>query len=81
MLPKDSKCAELHRKKIEDLLKTYPEIFIQNDLYMGYTTTVSHKIDTIDRKPVSEHYRRIPPSQYQEAKNTSRLCWTKNIIT
>lgn len=43
LLPTDLRCNESRRKKIEDLFKRYNDIFIQNDLDMGYTSTVTHK--------------------------------------
>lgn len=81
LLPTDLRCTETQRKKIEDLFKRYSDIFIQHDLDMGYTSTVSHKIDTVDDKPVCQPYRRIPPSQYQEVKEHIQSLLDKNIIT
>lgn len=81
LLPTDLRCTETQRKKIEDLFKRYSDIFIQHDLDMGYTSTVTHKIDTVDDKPVCQPYRRIPPSQYQEVKEHIQSLLDKNIIT
>ncbi|CAC5422662.1 unnamed protein product [Mytilus coruscus] len=33
-----------------------------------YTTTVKHKIRTVDDEPIVQPYRRIPPTQYKEVK-------------
>lgn len=48
---------------------------------MGYTSTVTHKIDTVDDKPVCQPYRRIPPSKFQEVKEHIQSLLDKNIIT
>lgn len=81
LLPTDLRCTETQRKKIEYLFKKYSDIFIQHDLDMVYTSTVTHKIDTVDDKPVCQPYRGIPPSQYQEMKEHIQSLLDKNIIT
>ncbi|XP_052674670.1 uncharacterized protein LOC128156537 [Crassostrea angulata] len=81
LLPTDLRCTETQKKKIEDVFKRYSDIFIQHDLDMGYTSTVTHKIDTVDDKPVCQPYRRIPPSQSQEVKEHIQSLLDKNIIT
>lgn len=48
---------------------------------MGYTITVTHKINTSDCKPVAIPYRRLPPNQYQEIKDHIQSLLDKKIIT
>lgn len=40
----------------------------EKDLDMGYTTTITHRINTTDKIPVSYSFRRIPPIQIQMVK-------------
>ena len=81
LIPHDLDCTETQRRKIVNLFTSYSDIFIQHDLDMGYTTTVTHKINTSDCKPVAEPYRKLPPSQYQEIKDHIQSLLDKNIIT
>lgn len=50
LIPHDLECTETQRRKIVDLFTSHSDIFIQHDFDMGYTTTVTHKINTSDCK-------------------------------
>lgn len=80
LIPHNLECTRTQRRKIVDLFTRYSDIFIQHDLHMGYTTTVTHKINTSDCKPVAEPYRRLPPNQYQKIKDHIQSLY-KKIIT
>ena len=51
-----------------DLLKEFHHLFVLDDLEMGCTSQVKHKIKVTDPLPFKQRYRRIPPNQFQEVK-------------
>ena len=66
--------------QIRTLFYNYNDVFSKDDNDVGYTTTIKHRIRTIDDKPVVQPYRRIPPSQYEEVKNHIKRLIENNII-
>ena len=60
--------SEESRSKLRSLFVKYHGIFALEDLELGRTNIVKHKIVLEDPKPFCERYRRIPPHQYQEVK-------------
>lgn len=80
LIPSDLVCTDSQRQKINDLFQRHSNVFIQNDLDMGYTTTITHKINTTDDIPVSYPFRRIPPTQFQEVKRHIQELLDKDII-
>ena len=56
------------RARLHALLNQYDHGFTQNDLDLGYTEAVQHRIPTSDDAPVAQPYRSIPPNQLQEVK-------------
>ena len=65
----DVECTPEQRKKLENLFEKHASVFTKDENDLGYTETVKHKIPTIDQVPVTQPYRRIPPNQFQEAKD------------
>ena len=66
--------------QLDDLLAKYKDMFVSDDDELGYTETVKHKIFTTDNIPVNQPFRRIPPSQYQEAKEHIQKLLEQGII-
>ena len=60
--------SEENRQKLRMLFIKYHGIFALEDLELGKTNIVKHKIVLEDPKPFRERYRRIPPHQYNEVK-------------
>ena len=56
------------RTRLHALLNQYAHGFTQDDLDLGYTEAVQHRIPTSDDPPVAQPYRSIPPNQLQEVK-------------
>ena len=54
--------------KIKDLLGEYHDIFCLEDLELGHTNLIKHKIVLKDPEPFKERYRRIPPHLFSEVK-------------
>ena len=55
--------------KLNQVFKDYNHIFTLDDLELGRTDMVKHVIRLDNKIPFREHYRRIPPHQYEEVKN------------
>ena len=62
-----SKFDETETGKIRNLLKRHASSFPRED-EIGFSDTVQYKVNTYDDSPVSQPYRRIPPSQLMEVK-------------
>ena len=73
-------CTPEQKKKLESLFKKHASVFTKDENDLGYTETVKHKIPTIDQVPVAQPYRRIPPNQFQEAKDHIRKLLDNGII-
>ena len=52
----------------KEMLKRNAKTFSKNDLDMGRTNLVKHRINLTDPMPFKEAYRRIPPQMYDEVK-------------
>ena len=60
--------SEDNKQKLRSLFIKYHGIFALEDLELGRTNIVKHKIVLEDPKPFRERYQRIPPHQYNEVK-------------
>lgn len=54
--------------RVRALLKDYSSVFSAHDGDLGCTNLVTHDIPLLDDTPVKQRYRRIPPSEYEAAK-------------
>jgi len=50
------------------LLRKYSSVFSAHDGDLGCTKLIAHDIALLDDVPVQQRYRRIPSSEYEEAK-------------
>ena len=71
----DDEQARLHA-----LLNQYAHGFTQDDLDLGYTEAVQHRIPTSDDAPVAQPYRSIPPNQLQEVKEHIKGLLAQRVI-
>ena len=46
----------------------YGQLFALDDLDLGHTSIVKHKIELDNYRPFKDRYRRIPPHQYEEVR-------------
>ena len=60
--------SEADQQKAVNLIKEYHHLFALDDLEMGCTSQVKHKIKVTDPVPFKERYRQIPPNQFQEVR-------------
>ena len=56
------------QEEVRELFKEYGRLFALDDLDLGHTSVVKHKIKLNDYTPFKERYRRIPPHQYDEVR-------------
>ena len=60
------KWPKTEQEKAKELIGEYQDIFALKDTELGHTKLVKHEIKLLDDKPFKEHYRRIPPQQFEE---------------
>lgn len=60
--------TELQKKEVVNFLSQWKDIFSQNDLDIGFTNLVKHRINLSDSTPFKQRHRRIPPNMYGEVK-------------
>ena len=58
--------SEDNQQKIHDLMVEYQHLFALNDLELGCTDKVKHKIRLDNPVPFKDRYRCIPPHQFDE---------------
>lgn len=63
-----SALPEQDQAEVRSLLQKYSSVFSAHDGDLGCTNLISHDIPLLDSIPVRQRYRRIPPSEYEEAK-------------
>ena len=56
------------QEEVRELFREYGRLFALDDLDLGHTSVVKHKIKLNDYTPFKERYRRIPPHQYDEVR-------------
>lgn len=65
-----SRCnlKENQSENFKQFLQSWAHLFSKNDLDIGHTTAVKHRIELIDETPFKQTHRRIPPSMIAEVK-------------
>ena len=59
---------ESEQKQAKELLLKWEHLFAQNDLDLGKTALIKHKIKLTDQTPFKERYRCIPPHMYDDVR-------------
>ena len=59
---------ESEQKQARELLLKWEHLFAQNDLDLGKTALIKHKIRLTDQTPFKERYRCIPPHMYDDMR-------------
>ena len=62
------KWPESEQKQARELLLKWEHLFVQNDLYLGKTALIKHKIRLTCQTPFKERYRCIPPHMYNDVR-------------
>ena len=59
---------ESEQEQARELLLKWEHLFACNDLDLGKTALIKHKIRLIDQTPFKERYRCIPPHMYDDVR-------------
>ena len=59
---------ESEQKQARELLLKWEHLFACNNLDLGKTTLIKHKIRLTDQTPFKERYRHIPPHMYDDVR-------------
>ena len=59
---------ESEQKQARELLLKWEHLFAQNDLDLGKTALIKHKIKLTNQTPFKERYRSIPPHMYDDVR-------------
>ena len=54
------------QQQVVELFKEYHHIFALTDLELGCTSKIKHEIKLDNEIPFKDHYRHIPPHQFEE---------------
>ncbi|XP_064631689.1 uncharacterized protein LOC135489979 [Lineus longissimus] len=68
------------RATLISLIEEYQDIFSMDDLDIGHTTVVEHRIDTGDAIPIKQRPRRVSPHQQCFVDETTKDHLDKNLI-
>ena len=68
------------REQVARLIQKHDDVFSKNQFDVGFCDRVPHKIPTIDERPTSEPYRRIPPHCVQEVRDLLQHLLDQGII-
>ena len=66
--------------KGQKLINKFSDIMSKDDLDIGHTTMVKHRIEPVDGTPFKQKHRRIPPSMYDEVRDHLHLLLASGII-
>ena len=78
MLPDD--LPQEQRSRLIQLLEKNSDVFAWTDLDLGYTEAVKHQIPVTSDVPVTQPYRRIPPSQFEDVRQHIQELADKGVI-
>ena len=59
---------ESEQEQARELLLKWEHLFVQNDLDLGKTALIKHKIKLTNQTPSKERYRCIPPHMYEDVR-------------
>lgn len=68
------------QSQVRSLLGQYTSVFSAHDGDLGCTNLISHDIPLVDDIPVRQHYRRIPPSDYEVVKEHINQLLSSQVI-
>ncbi len=66
--------------KLGVLIMKHSDVFAVRDEDLGYTDRVKHEIHLTDDTPITQPYRRIPPTQFEEVKEHISGLLKKGVI-
>ena len=87
-----SNLTDEQRSQVKDFISGWEGVFAQNDLDIGFTNLVKHKILLDNYEPFKQRHRKIPPAMYSEVRQhikqlldagiirKSQSPWASNIV-
>ena len=75
-----SAVPDLDQTKVRALLQAHGSVFSAYGGDLGCTKLISHEIPLLDKTPVRQRYRRIPPSEYEAVKSHIRQLLDSQVI-
>lgn len=60
--------SNLWKQRISKLIKDYNHVFAKNDLDLGYTDAVRHRIELTDNTPFKERSRPVAPADFEDLR-------------
>ncbi len=66
--------------ELKTLLLRYVDIFALDEDELGFSDRVQHEINLVEDVPISQPYRRIPPTQYSEVREHITKLLKKGVI-
>ena len=76
----DVEFSEEQNRRWQSLLQKHQDVFAYSDEDLGYSTTITHKINLTDDIPVKIPHRRIPPNQIEEVRQHIQKLLNQGII-
>ena len=66
--------------ELKETLRKWESVFSKDDLDLGHTSAVKHKIVLTDEHPFKQHFRRIPPAMFKELQEHFRQMLDSGVI-
>lgn len=76
----DVKLTEDQHQKWESLLQKHKDAFVCSDEDIGYSATITHRINLTDNVPIKIPHRRIPPHQIEGVRQHIQKLLNQGII-
>ena len=72
--------TEIQIQRGKELIWKYSDIMAKDDMDIGHTKVVKHRIDLTNDIPFKQKHRRIPPAMYDEVRDHIHQLLTSGII-
>jgi len=76
----ESNLTEPQRAEVQSVVAEWHNVFSKNDLDVGLTSLVKHRIQLMDETPFKQRHRKIPPALFNEVHDHLRQLSDAGII-
>lgn len=70
----------MRKKKIQDLLRRYADVFAKDEFDLGYPEEIKHSVELTEEAPIRQPYRRILPPRMAEVQEHLKCLLKQGII-
>jgi len=77
---RDAKLTDVERTRVQDLVTNYEDVFSTNDMDVGLTSLVKHRIQLNDNTPFKQRFRKIPHAMFAEVQQHIKQLLDADII-